>query len=85
MEADDEEGTITDIISFYLLPSSVLKHEKYKAINAAYCYYNVANSVEPHILMRNALILAKNEDCDVFNALNILDNEGAFKVKPFRS
>lgn len=31
--------------------------------------------------MKNALILAKNENCDVFNALNILDNEEAFKVK----
>lgn len=31
--------------------------------------------------MKNSLILAKNENCDVFNALNILDNEDAFKVK----
>ena len=76
-----KQKKITDIISFYHLPSSVLKHEKYKKINAAYCYYNVATSVEPHVLMRNALIMAKHAaGCDVYNALNILDNEKAFKV-----
>jgi hypothetical protein len=30
--------------------------------------------------MRNALILAKNAGMDVYNALNILDNEEAFAV-----
>ena len=33
--------------------------------------------------MENALIMAKIRDCDVFNALNILDNEEAFKVRNF--
>ena len=76
----EKDNKITDIISFYLLPSSVLKNPKYKCINAAYCYYNVANSVPKHVLMRNALIMAKLEGMDVYNALNILDNEESFTV-----
>ena len=30
--------------------------------------------------MENALILAKNHDFDVFNALDIMENEPVFKV-----
>lgn len=36
---------ITDFLSFYHLPSSVLKHEVYKTLNVAYAYYNVSNTV----------------------------------------
>lgn len=50
---------ITDFLSFYHLPSSILKHEVHKTLNVAYSYYNVANTVSPEELMRNALILAK--------------------------
>lgn len=32
-------------------------------------------------LIRNALILAKKEDFDVYNCLDLMDNESIFKVE----
>jgi glycylpeptide N-tetradecanoyltransferase len=74
---------IKDFLSFYHLPSSILKHEVHKTLNVAYCYYNVANTVSMEELIRNALIIAKQKDFDVFNALDILDNETLLKELKF--
>ena len=52
-------------------------------MSVAYCYYNVANTVSMEELLRNALILAKNMKFDVFNALDILDNDGLLKELKF--
>ena len=74
---------ITDFFSFYHLPSSILKHEVHKTLYVAYSYYNVATSVSFEELMRNALIVAKQKNFDVFNALDILDNENVLKELKF--
>jgi len=75
----DDETKITDFISFYHLPSSVLNHVDEQGnpelLRAAYSYYNVATSVSKEALMKDALILAKKHGpADVFNALNLMDN-----------
>lgn len=57
---DEETGEVTDMCSFYHLPSTVLKHEKYKSVNAAYSFYNVATTVTPTELLQDLLVLAKN-------------------------
>ena len=72
-------GEITDFISFYSLPSSILNHEVHKTLYAAYSFFNVATSVSFKELMRNALILANSNKFDVFNCLNVMDNETVFK------
>ncbi len=74
---------VTDFLSFYHLPSSVLKHEVHKTLNVAYSYYNVSNTVSAEELMKNALILAKQRDFDVFNALDIMENEHFLKELKF--
>lgn len=79
----NEKGAVTDLISFYELPSTIIKHEKYKTLRAAYSFYNVATSVTLESLMQNALILAKQEGFDVFNALDLMDNETFFKQLKF--
>jgi glycylpeptide N-tetradecanoyltransferase len=66
---------VTDFFSFYHLPSSILKHETHKLLKVAYAYYNVPNTCSLEELMRNALIIAKNKGFDVFNALDIMENE----------
>lgn len=71
---EGENKEITDLVSFYSLPSSVLKHETHKLLNVAYAYYNVPGKHSLQDLMRDALILAKNKGYDVFNALNIHEN-----------
>jgi glycylpeptide N-tetradecanoyltransferase len=56
---NEETKEIKDFLSFYHLPSSILKHEEHKTLKVAYCYYNVANTVKMEELMKNSLILAK--------------------------
>jgi len=68
----NDDGKVTDLISFYHLPSSILHHND--TLFAAYSYYNVATSVPILDLMKDALILAKKTGSDVFNALSLMDN-----------
>ena len=73
--ATNEDGAVTDLCSYYHLPSSVMSNPKHSTLNAAYSFYNVATTVDLKDLMRDCLILAKNENQDVFNALNLMENE----------
>ena len=68
---DPDTDQITDFISFYSLPSSILKNPSYSALNVAYSFYNVPNKHKLTDLMKDALVLAKNKGYDVFNALDI--------------
>ncbi|XP_053993546.1 glycylpeptide N-tetradecanoyltransferase 1-like [Hylaeus volcanicus] len=68
------DNKITDFFSFYFLPSSVIGNPKYKLLNAAYSYYNVATSVPLEDLIGAALIIAKRLGVDVFNALDLNEN-----------
>jgi len=66
---------ISDLISFYTLPSTIIGNPTYKTLKAAYSYYNVATSVSFTVLMKDALIFAKKCSFDVFNCLDIMHNE----------
>ena len=52
-----------------------MKHVEIKLLKAAYSYYNVATKHSLVNLMKDALILAKKSEYDVFNALDIMENE----------
>ncbi|GMF14422.1 unnamed protein product [Phytophthora lilii] len=65
---------ITDVCSFYHLPSTIIGDDKHKKLNAAYSFYNVATSISLTQLMQDALIMAKKEHSDVFNALDVMQN-----------
>ena len=80
---ENESGEITDFLSFYSLPSSVLKNPKHKKLRAAYAYYVVPNKHSLHDMFKDMLILAKSKGFDVFNALDIMDNMGVFKELKF--
>uniref|UniRef100_A0A914UXR4 Glycylpeptide N-tetradecanoyltransferase n=1 Tax=Plectus sambesii TaxID=2011161 RepID=A0A914UXR4_9BILA len=71
----ETNGKVTDFVSFYTLPSTVMHHSTYKTIKAAYSFYNVATSTSLVELMNDALIVAKKHDFDVFNALDLMDNK----------
>ena len=60
------------MVSFYALPSSILGNDKYRTLHAAYSYYYFHTSTPLLQLMNDALILARRQDFDVFNALDIL-------------
>ena len=80
---EDISKNITDFVSFYSLPSSVLKHPEHKILNVAYSYYNVSNKYNMTELMRDALILARNKGYDVFNALDVQQNIEVMKELNF--
>lgn len=71
----NSSGEVTDFCSYYHLHSSVMRNPKHNTLYAGYSFYNVATTVDLTELMRDCLILAKNEELDVFNALNCMDNE----------
>lgn len=69
-----DKDKVTDMISYYHLHSSIIGNAKHDHLYAAYSYYNLATSVPLVDLMKDALILAKNEGMDVFNALEQMNN-----------
>jgi len=78
-----EGGELTDLVSFYTLPSTVLGHPEHKELRAAYMFYTVAGKTPVKQLMNDALILAANKGYDVFNALDLLDNGEFLKELKF--
>jgi len=72
---DPKTKEITDLISFYTLPSTILQHATHKSLKAAYSWYNVSGKTPLKQLLNDALILAYNDGFDVFNCLEIQDNK----------
>lgn len=82
----DEHKNITDFFSFYDLESSILNHPRHKTLKVAYSFYyatetglatpfdKAAFKTRLNELMHDALILAKKNKFDVFNALSLGDN-----------
>jgi glycylpeptide N-tetradecanoyltransferase len=56
----------------------VLKNPKHSTLYAVYSFYNVATTLSFEQLMKDALVLARNEDADVFNALDVMQNNDVF-------
>ncbi|KAG8446910.1 hypothetical protein GDO86_014383 [Hymenochirus boettgeri] len=69
------EGELTDFLSFYTLPSTIMNHPTHKSLKAAYSFYNVHTKTPLQDLMNDALILAKSKGFDVFNALDLMENK----------
>ena len=80
---ENEYGDVKDFASYYTLPTKVLKNEKYKFINKAYLFYYTSNETTPYKIINELLIVAKNNNIDVFDALNIMENESILKELKF--
>ncbi|KAJ1979846.1 glycylpeptide N-tetradecanoyltransferase [Dimargaris xerosporica] len=63
VESVDEPGTITDMVSFYCLPSSVINHDTHKSIRAAYLFY-YATDKDPGLSEESAAPTAEEEASD---------------------
>lgn len=72
---EDKNGILTDFVSYYMLPSSVMHHPVHKTVQAAYSFYNVCTKTPWLDLMNDTLISAKNLNFDVFNALDLMENK----------
>ncbi|CAI6336847.1 unnamed protein product [Periconia digitata] len=90
---DPDSKKVTDFFSFYNLESTVIGHKKHDAIKAAYLFYYATETAfggkddalktRLNSLMKDALILAKKADFDVFNALTLLDNPHFLEEQKF--
>eukprot|EP01098_Paradermamoeba_levis_P004576 TRINITY_DN1959_c0_g1_i1.p1 TRINITY_DN1959_c0_g1~~TRINITY_DN1959_c0_g1_i1.p1 ORF type:complete len:412 (-),score=110.65 TRINITY_DN1959_c0_g1_i1:26-1261(-) len=80
---DPTTHKITDFTSFYTLPSTIIGNTKYKTLKAAYSYYNVATKHDLKVLINDALTMAKLNDFDVYNCLDIQENEVFLKELKF--
>ncbi|XP_051872065.1 glycylpeptide N-tetradecanoyltransferase 2 isoform X3 [Pristis pectinata] len=72
---DGSDGVLTDFVSFYTLPSTVMHHPIHKNLKAAYSFYNVHTETPLSDLMNDALIIAKSKGFDVLNALDLMENK----------
>ncbi|EUD65757.1 glycylpeptide N-tetradecanoyltransferase [Plasmodium inui San Antonio 1] len=80
---NEEAGKVKDLISFYSLPSQILGNDKYSTLNAAYSFYNVTTTTTFKNLMQDAILLAKRNNFDVFNALEVMQNKSVFEDLKF--
>ncbi|XP_069504503.1 glycylpeptide N-tetradecanoyltransferase 2 isoform X4 [Ambystoma mexicanum] len=72
---ESSNGVLTDLLSFYTLPSTVMHHPVHKTLKAAYSFYNIHTETPLLDLMNDALIIAKLKGFDVFNALDLMENK----------
>jgi glycylpeptide N-tetradecanoyltransferase len=75
LAGEAEVEVVTDLVSFYHLPSTVIGHAKHSTLYAAYLYYLVADVQVPmRTLLADCLVLARDRGIDVVNCLNLMDN-----------
>ena len=74
---------ITDFVSFFHIQSSVMGNPKYDTFTATYAYYYANTSVPLKDLFEDAIVAAKNEGGDVFNALEVMNNATVFEYLKF--
>ncbi|XP_039270658.2 glycylpeptide N-tetradecanoyltransferase 2-like [Styela clava] len=80
---ENAEGKLTDMSSFFSLPSSIMSHPDHSTLNAAYSFYTVHTETNITQLMKDMLIIAKQQGYDVFNALDLMDNRQFLKELKF--
>lgn len=80
---DPDTKEITDLTSFYSLPSTIIKHPTHKTLNAAYAYCYASFKTPLVKLVQDALVLARRNDFDVFNALELARNQEYLKELKF--
>ncbi|BDA48372.1 Glycylpeptide N-tetradecanoyltransferase 1 [Coccomyxa sp. Obi] len=77
------DGKVTDLASYYTLPSTIIGNAQYDTLKAAFMYYTVAARTPLLQLMQDLLVMAHQKGHDVFNALDIFDNERFLKELKF--
>ncbi|CAF1457149.1 unnamed protein product [Adineta ricciae] len=80
---EQENGEITDFVSYYHLLTTVLNHQQHKTLNICYLYYYAASRTSLSDLINDCLVEAHKSDCDVFNALDVMDNRKFFRQLKF--
>ncbi|XP_059180914.1 glycylpeptide N-tetradecanoyltransferase 1-like [Centropristis striata] len=77
------DGTLTDVVSFYSVSSKVLNHPVHTDLRAAHLLYAAFTITDPVDLMEDTLVLAKSKGFDVFSALDVMDNKSFLEKLKF--
>jgi len=80
---DQKTHEITDFVSFYIIPSTIIQSGKHDTLMAAYMWNYAATSTPLEQLIKDALIVANSLKMDVFNALDMRENESFFQPLRF--
>lgn len=78
-----ETGEVTDMVSFYHLPSTIVNHPLHKILYVAYLFYSFHTTTPLKDLLYDAMVLAKKMGTDVFNALDVQENKTVFQDLKF--
>ncbi|KAF3853610.1 hypothetical protein F7725_014298, partial [Dissostichus mawsoni] len=70
-----DDGTLTDMVSFYSVSYRALNHPVHTDLRAAHLLYVTSTATDPVDLMEDTLVLAQTEGFDIFFALNVMDNQ----------
>uniref|UniRef100_A0A3B4G2S0 Glycylpeptide N-tetradecanoyltransferase n=1 Tax=Pundamilia nyererei TaxID=303518 RepID=A0A3B4G2S0_9CICH len=82
-EKKGDNGALTDIVSFYSFSSRVLNHPVHTSLRGARLLYVVSTRTKLVDLMEDTLVLAKSKGCDVFSAIDVMDNKSFLEKLKF--
>jgi glycylpeptide N-tetradecanoyltransferase len=72
---EDDNENVIDMVSYYILNLDVLKNnDKYQIIRQAYLFYYTSLLETPYRLIKDLLIIARNNSIDVFTATDIMEH-----------
>ncbi|XP_078135254.1 glycylpeptide N-tetradecanoyltransferase 2-like isoform X2 [Sander vitreus] len=77
------DGTLTDVVSFYSVSSRVLNHPVHTGLREAHLLYVACTATDSVDLMEDTLVLAKSKGFDVFSALEVMDNRSFLEKLKF--
>jgi glycylpeptide N-tetradecanoyltransferase len=80
---EDEVEVVTDLVSFYHLPSTVIGNAKHSHLYAAYLYYYVSDAIPLKQLLEDTLVLAAEARIDVLNCLDLAENKPLLEALKF--
>jgi glycylpeptide N-tetradecanoyltransferase len=83
----DSNGTVVDFVSYCKIPYKPVKKDnknnKYDKIKSGYLYYYTSNYETPYRLIKNILIIARDEGQSVFSCTNIMENNDILRELNF--
>ncbi|CAL8096362.1 unnamed protein product [Calicophoron daubneyi] len=79
----NDDGSITDFCSYYILFNSVVQNKNHSTLKVAYSFYNARTVTRWPTLIQDVLITARELGCDVFNTLDLMKNKSFFDELKF--
>ena len=76
---------ITDMVSYYIIPSTILNNIKYTSLYTAYLFYYFNTKMPLTQLIKDILIIANNKGLDVFNCLDVHNNSDFINELKFKT